>query len=76
IDIVADRLIVFGGLPGREGKTTEILGMREGMNTFLRSVNITFRRDENTKRPRVNKPDSARDREQKEMGEYYYETTL
>ncbi|MEM3567173.1 MAG: ribosome biogenesis/translation initiation ATPase RLI [Thermoplasmata archaeon] len=72
IDLVADRLIVFDGIPGKSGKTSEILSMREGMNAFLRTVNITFRRDENTKRPRVNKPDSAKDREQKEIGEYYY----
>ncbi|MCX8173471.1 MAG: ribosome biogenesis/translation initiation ATPase RLI [Thermoplasmata archaeon] len=72
IDLVADRMIVFDGVPGKLGKTTEILSMRDGMNAFLKSVNITFRRDETTKRPRVNKPDSAKDREQKEAGEYYY----
>ncbi|MFD1587731.1 hypothetical protein ACFR9U_12115, partial [Halorientalis brevis] len=33
---------------------------------------ITFRRDERTKRPRVNKPGSQLDREQKKNGEYYY----
>lgn len=73
VDLVADRLIVFDGIPGKIGKTSEILSMRDGMNLFLKTVNITFRRDESTKRPRVNKPDSAKDREQKEAGEYYYE---
>ncbi|MEM3397281.1 MAG: ribosome biogenesis/translation initiation ATPase RLI [Thermoplasmata archaeon] len=72
IDLVADRMIVFDGVPGEEGKTSEILSMRDGMNEFLKTVNITFRRDETTKRPRVNKPESAKDREQKEAGEYYY----
>ena len=33
---------------------------------------FTFRRDEETKRPRVNKADSNLDREQKKIGEYYY----
>jgi ATP-binding cassette subfamily E protein 1 len=42
------------------------------MNRFLSDVGITFRRDKETKRPRVNKYDSFLDRKQKEMGEYYY----
>jgi ATP-binding cassette subfamily E protein 1 len=42
------------------------------MNIFLKMMNITFRRDKETKRPRVNKLDSYLDREQKEQGEYYY----
>lgn len=48
------------------------MSMREGMNTFLREVGITFRRDPNTGRPRVNKPESRLDREQREKEEYYY----
>jgi ATP-binding cassette subfamily E protein 1 len=42
------------------------------MNRFLSNVGITFRRDKETKRPRVNKIGSYLDREQKEKGEYYY----
>ena len=42
------------------------------MNAFLGEVGITFRRDKETRRPRVNKPGSFLDREQKELGEYYY----
>jgi ATP-binding cassette subfamily E protein 1 len=42
------------------------------MNRFLRNVGITFRRDPDTKRPRINKLDSVLDREQKTKGEYYY----
>jgi ATP-binding cassette subfamily E protein 1 len=42
------------------------------MNQFLGDLDITFRRDKETKRPRVNKYDSYLDREQKEQGEYYY----
>jgi ATP-binding cassette subfamily E protein 1 len=44
------------------------------MNKFLHELNITFRRDEETKRPRVNKPDSKLDRQQRREGEYYYTT--
>jgi ATP-binding cassette subfamily E protein 1 len=46
--------------------------MREGMNRFLKMLGITFRRDADTKRPRINKLDSRLDKEQKEKGEYYY----
>jgi ATP-binding cassette subfamily E protein 1 len=33
---------------------------------------MTFRRDPDSGRPRVNKLDSKLDRSQKDMGEYYY----
>ncbi len=46
--------------------------MRDGMNRFLKMVGITFRRDADTNRPRINKLDSRLDREQKSAGEYYY----
>jgi ATP-binding cassette subfamily E protein 1 len=42
------------------------------MNAFLKQMSITFRRDGDTKRPRVNKPDSKLDKEQKSSGRYYY----
>jgi ATP-binding cassette subfamily E protein 1 len=46
--------------------------MQKGMNKFLSNLDITFRRDEDTSRPRVNKKDSHLDRLQKSKGEYYY----
>jgi ATP-binding cassette subfamily E protein 1 len=72
IDMISDRLIVFEGNPGKEGKSSKPLSMKDGMNRFLSNLGITFRRDEETKRPRVNKLDSRLDREQKAKGEYYY----
>jgi ATP-binding cassette subfamily E protein 1 len=42
-----------------------------GINEFLKEVNITFRRDEETRRLRANKPDSVKDREQKSSGIYF-----
>ncbi len=72
IDLLAERLMVFEGTPGALGIAHTPLEMREGMNSFLKAINITFRRDEETKRPRVNKPESRLDRTQKEQGEYYY----
>ena len=72
IDMVSDSLIVFDGTPGKQGRAQGPFSLHEGMNRFLRNVDITFRRDEETKRPRVNKPDSYMDRQQKQNGEYYY----
>ena len=72
IDMISDRLLVFEGEPGKRGFASKPMGMREGMNRFLSRLGITFRRDEETKRPRINKPGSRLDREQKAKGEYYY----
>jgi len=72
IDLLAERLMVFEGTAGVLGIAHTPLEMREGMNAFLKAINITFRRDEETRRPRVNKPESRLDRTQKEQGEYYY----
>jgi ATP-binding cassette subfamily E protein 1 len=46
--------------------------MGEGMSLFLKELGITFRRDEDSKRPRINKEGSVLDREQKSSGKYYY----
>ncbi|CAD7774513.1 Vitamin B12 import ATP-binding protein BtuD [Candidatus Methanoperedenaceae archaeon GB50] len=72
IDMISDRLLVFNGRPGRHGVAEGPYEMRNGMNRFLQNLGITFRRDPETKRPRVNKPDSKLDREQRKSGEYYY----
>ncbi|PSP84930.1 ribosome biogenesis/translation initiation ATPase RLI [Halobacteriales archaeon QS_6_64_34] len=72
IDLLADRLLVFDGEPAKNGHAAPPQGMREGMNEFLANLDITFRRDERTSRPRINKPDSQLDRKQKSAGEYYY----
>ena len=72
IDYISDRAMVFNGEPGLSGKASKPTDLRTSMNTFLKDLGITFRRDKETKRPRVNKYDSYLDREQKEQGEYYY----
>ena len=65
-------MMVFDGRPGFEGHGKGPFDMRKGMNLFLEKVDITFRRDNDTNRPRINKPGSRLDREQKSKGEYYY----
>jgi hypothetical protein len=41
-----------------------------GMNRFLQTLEITFRRDPTNFRPRINKMDSVKDKEQKLSGEF------
>ena len=71
-DFIADRLMVFTGEAGRRGFGGSPTKLEEGMNTFLKDMGVTFRRDPSTKRPRVNKEGSKLDREQKKTGRYYY----
>ena len=71
-DFIADRLMVFNGQPGESGLAHPPTTLRGGMNTFLKEMNITFRRDSTTFRPRVNKEGSQMDEFQKSTGEYYY----
>jgi len=72
LDMVSDSMMVFGGEPGHHGIGEGPYDMRDGMNKFLSAVDITFRRDAESHRPRINKPESRLDREQKSKGEYYY----
>jgi ATP-binding cassette, sub-family E, member 1 len=72
MDLISDSLVIFHGNPGREGHATSPMSKSEGMNQFLRSLDITYRRDETSMRPRVNKSESRLDREQKQSGHFYY----
>ena len=72
LDAISSRVMVFEGEPGVRGQAGAPADKRAGLNAFLKQMNITLRRDPDTGRPRINKPDSALDREQKEAGEYYY----
>ncbi len=76
LDFIADQLMVFKGKPGVEGVANPPTSLRKGMNLFLKDMQVTFRRDAATKRPRVNKEDSKRDKLQKDIGEYYYTRTV
>ncbi|OIO20770.1 ribosome biogenesis/translation initiation ATPase RLI [Candidatus Micrarchaeota archaeon CG1_02_47_40] len=71
LDSISSRLMVFEGESSVRGHAPAPKKKKEGMNSFLRSMNVTMRRDKDTGRPRINKPDSVMDRKQKEKGEYY-----
>lgn len=72
IDYLSDELIVFKGVPAYSGEANGPFDMEAGMNQFLSDLNITMRRDKDTNRPRINKPGSRMDQEQKEKKSLYY----
>ncbi|HEU5220719.1 MAG TPA: ribosome biogenesis/translation initiation ATPase RLI [Candidatus Nitrosotalea sp.] len=72
MDLISDSIVIFHGTPGREGHATTPKPKVDGMNEFLRSLDMTYRRDETSMRPRVNKLESRLDREQKQSGKFYY----
>ena len=71
IDLVADSLMIFSGNPGEEGIVESPTNKEIGMNKFLENLSVTYRRDENTGRPRINKLGGRLDRAQKYSGDYY-----
>lgn len=72
LDYLSDRLMVFSGVPAKHGTLRGPFAMETGMNMFLQEVGITLRRDLNSKRPRINKPGSVKDREQRQENKWYY----
>jgi len=72
MDLISDSMVIFEGTSGIQGHATSPLPKTKAMNKFLRSLEITFRRDEKSLRPRVNKTDSRLDKSQKESGNFYY----
>ncbi len=71
-DYMSDSMVVFDGTPGKRGVASSVLTLKTGMNMFLKRMGVTFRRDPQTGRPRVNKRGSRLDQEQKAAGNYYY----
>ena len=71
VDLVADSLMIFSGNPGEEGIVESPTNKEIGMNKFLENLSVTYRRDENTGRPRINKLGGRLDRAQKYSGDYY-----
>lgn len=73
---LADKVIVFSGTPAQETACTTPEPMVSGMNRFLQMMDITFRRDPNNFRPRINKMHSRKDQEQKLTGDYFLVETM
>jgi ATP-binding cassette subfamily E protein 1 len=72
-EALADTILLFEGEPGYSGTTIGPFSKKEGLNRFLKRINITFRRDPETGRARLNKLGSRLDREQRELDTYYYD---
>ncbi|KAL4726029.1 Fe-S cluster-binding ribosome biosynthesis protein [Fusarium chlamydosporum] len=69
---LADRVIVFDGQPGIDAHANKPESLLTGCNTFLKNLNVTFRRDPTNYRPRINKNGSQLDQEQKMSGNYFF----
>lgn len=67
---LADRVIVFDGQPSVNAKANTPEGLLSGCNKFLKNLDVTFRRDPNSFRPRINKHNSQLDQEQKLNGNF------
>ena len=72
MDLISDSMVIFEGTSGLEPHATEPLSKSWAINKFLKSLVITFRRDEKSLRPRVNKGTSRLDKQQKDSGNFYY----
>lgn len=57
---LADRVIVFSGTPSLATTAHSPQSLLNGMNRFLELLGITFRRDPNNFRPRINKSQSVK----------------
>ena len=83
---LADRVIVFDGIPSIKTLANSPTTLLTGMNKFLKGLEITFRRDSENFRPRINKKNSVKvgvvlfrqlfvcsqDVEQKQSGNYFF----
>ncbi|KAI4242042.1 MAG: hypothetical protein LQ352_007327 [Teloschistes flavicans] len=69
---LADRVIVFDGQPSIDARANTPESLLSGCNKFLKNLDVTFRRDPNSFRPRINKFNSQLDQEQKLNGNYFF----
>ncbi|MDH3278891.1 MAG: ribosome biogenesis/translation initiation ATPase RLI [Nitrosopumilus sp.] len=72
MDLISDSIVIFEGESGIVGRATTPMRKAEAMNRFLKSLDMSFRRDERSLRPRVNKLESRLDKDQKTSGNFYY----
>ena len=69
---LADRVMVFDGQPSINARATKPRSLGAGMNMFLESLDVTFRRDPTNYRPRINKLNSQNDQAQKSSGNFFF----
>ncbi len=71
LDYLCHEVILFLGKPNIKGIAKKALSKKEALNLFLKELDITIRRDKDTFRPKINKPGSRLDKEQKEKGLFF-----
>lgn len=69
---LADRVIVFEGVPSVHAKANSPESLLTGMNSFMARLEVSMRRDPTNFRPRINKMNSVKDKEQKSSGKYFF----
>ena len=69
--VISDRIIVMEGTPGICIVANQSIGLGDGFNKFLKQLDVTFRRDMENGRPRINKRGSVIDQEQKKTDQYF-----
>lgn len=57
---LADRVVVFEGMPSVKTVANTPSSLLSGMNKFLQMLDISFRRDSENYRPRINKMNSVK----------------
>ena len=72
MDLISDTMVIFEGESGIQGQASSPMPKSDAMNRFLKSLDMSFRRDEKSLRPRVNKSESRLDKDQKASGNFYY----
>ena len=68
---LADKIVVYEGAPGVECTARSPVSVVDGFNRFLKTLDVTFRRDPVNFRPRINKKGSRGHKEQKANGDFY-----
>jgi ATP-binding cassette subfamily E protein 1 len=69
---LADSMIVFEGTPAGRCLAHAPEPLLSAMNAFLSQLDITYRRDHATFRPKVNRLNCAKDQEQKLAGQFFF----
>lgn len=69
---LADKIMLFDGIPGKESNVAAPCGVVSGLNHFLKNIDVSMRKDTKSGRPRFNKSDSVMDKEQKHSGRYIF----
>ncbi|UZJ52090.1 hypothetical protein CBS101457_001410 [Exobasidium rhododendri] len=69
---LADRVVVYDGIPSVSATARSPESLLTGMNSFLAKLEVSMRRDPTNFRPRVNKMNSIKDKEQKAAGTYFF----